>query len=145
MGARGLGRSGGRRPAGKRPQEWATGLQCLCPLHRPGRASVDAGRLVSPRDFPSAASVAPRNFRIPPLHAGRPQGPGSILVGGWMCGCVDGRVDGWVDGGFGPGSILVGGWKCGCVDGCVDVWMDVWMGGWMVALAPGQSSLRPVW
>eukprot|EP00955_Chlamydomonas_euryale_P025244 265554-Chlamydomonas_euryale.AAC.1 len=51
-----------------------------CRQDLPGRASVETERLVSPSGFSSSASGAPRNFRIPPLHAGQPQGPGSNLV-----------------------------------------------------------------
>eukprot|EP00955_Chlamydomonas_euryale_P050917 354701-Chlamydomonas_euryale.AAC.3 len=82
MGARGLGRSGGRRSAGKRPQQWAAGLQCVCPIHPPGRESVDAGRrLVSPCGFPSSASVALRNLPHPRWPASKAQGQFSLPEG----------------------------------------------------------------
>eukprot|EP00955_Chlamydomonas_euryale_P004321 45117-Chlamydomonas_euryale.AAC.3 len=52
---------------------------CKARQDLPGRASVDAERLVLPGGFSSSASGAPCNFRILPLDAGQPQGPGSNL------------------------------------------------------------------
>jgi len=66
------------------------GCNACAPLNPPGRGGDRECERRTSRaasQLSSSASGAPCNFRIPLLHAGRPQGPGSILVppdSGWL-------------------------------------------------------------